>query len=93
MAGLHRGRKAGTMVEGEQHVVNRRAVGHGGASLGGSVRLSSSHETAVLSTPWWLECEYCGSPGQAEGSQIQVMNYLNGRGSKDGLDSRVNLDL
>ena len=39
MAGLHGGRKAGTMVEGEQHVVNRRAIGHGGASLG-QIRLA-----------------------------------------------------
>src|SRR5436309_15385964 len=28
MAGLHRGGKAGTVVEGEQHVVDRRTVGH-----------------------------------------------------------------
>src|SRR4051794_13230109 len=37
------------MIEGEQHVVDRRAVGHVGISaLGNST--SSSHETAVLST-------------------------------------------
>jgi hypothetical protein len=39
------------MIEGQQHVVDRRAVGHDGVSLfGRNSRLPSSHETAVLST-------------------------------------------
>src|SRR5579871_74570 len=29
MAGLHRGLQAGAMVEGKQHVIDRRAIGHG----------------------------------------------------------------
>jgi hypothetical protein len=32
VAGLHGRLKAGAMIEGEQHVVNRRAVGHDGVS-------------------------------------------------------------
>ena len=44
------------MVEGEQHVVDRRTVGHIGVShRDRSRRLPSSHETAVLSTLRWAE--------------------------------------
>jgi hypothetical protein len=58
MAGLDGGRKPGAMVEGEQHVGNRRAVGHGDVShLAGSGGRGapSSHETPVVSTlrPDW----------------------------------------
>ena len=35
MAGFHGGLQAGAMIEGEQHVVDRRAVGHGGVSRRG----------------------------------------------------------
>ena len=46
MAGFHRGLQARAVIEGQQHVVNRRAVGHGGVSLwDGNGGLPSSHET------------------------------------------------
>ena len=49
MAGLHGGLEARAMVEGQQHVVDRRAVGHRDVShLAVSGR--SSHETVDLST-------------------------------------------
>src|SRR5216684_8137284 len=64
MAGFHRSLQAGAMIEGEQHVVDRRAVCHISASLGdGSRRLSSSHETAALSTLRWGGIEPCGAGG------------------------------
>jgi hypothetical protein len=51
MAGFHRSLQAGAMIEGEQHVIDRRTVGHIGVSLRARSRsLPSSHETAVLST-------------------------------------------
>ena len=49
MAGLHGGLEAGAMVESEQHVVDRRAVGHRDVSHL-AVNGRSSHETADLST-------------------------------------------
>src|ERR1700738_1100571 len=52
------------MIEGEQHVVDRRAVGHISASLGdGSRRLSFFHETAAVSTLRWGGIEQCGAGG------------------------------
>ena len=56
------GEWTGTMVEGQQHVVDRRAIGHGGVPrLEQSVRLPSSHETAVVST---LGSAVSGAPGR-----------------------------
>jgi hypothetical protein len=52
MAGFHGGLKAGAMIEGQQHVVDRRAIGHDlGLALTGKGALPSSHETTILSTP------------------------------------------
>ena len=52
MPGFDRGLQAGAVVEGEQHVVDRRTVGHdhGLACREGSFGLPSSHETGPLST-------------------------------------------
>ena len=56
MAGFHGGLQAGAMIEGQQHVVDRRAIGHVGVSLKDwSSGPPSSHETALLSTPRWME--------------------------------------
>ena len=41
------------MIEGQQHVINRGAVGHDGVSLSREQSLSYSHETSVVST---LQC-------------------------------------
>ena len=50
MAGLDGGLQAGAMVERKQHVGDRRAVGHGGHSLGGHRLAPYSHETGEVST-------------------------------------------
>src|SRR6185437_16265193 len=72
------------MVEGQQHVVDRRAVGHDGVSrLAGNSGLPSSHETAALST---LRC--CNRrhgtgagalPGEKAGpySDYSLLKWLN----------------
>src|ERR1700689_1205208 len=50
VAGLPCSLKPGAVIEGQQHVVDRRAVSHGiRASLGGEMKMSS-HETMCLST-------------------------------------------
>jgi hypothetical protein len=53
MAGFEGGLQAGAMVEGQQHVIDRRAIGHdrGLASTEESSGLPSSHETGLVSTP------------------------------------------
>ncbi len=61
MAGFDRGFQPGAMVERKQHVVDRRAVGHGVTP--GSLLPPSSHETGALSTAGRAIPSACGAMG------------------------------
>jgi hypothetical protein len=63
MAGLHGGLQAGAVIEREQDVIDRRAVGHGDNLALGNNGLPYSHETGVLST---LRLTVFGRPGDGE---------------------------
>jgi hypothetical protein len=58
------------VMQGQQHVVDRRAVGHGNVSHEvGSSGPPSSHETGLLSTLRWVEKAAGSGPNRAFSAQ------------------------
>src|SRR5664279_5460416 len=73
MAGFHGGLQARAVMEGQQHVVDRRAVGHVGVSPRvWSSGPPSSHETGLLSTLRWLEKGAGSGPGRAFSGEVDA---------------------
>jgi hypothetical protein len=70
------------MVEGQQHVLDRRTIGHGNVSLLAVGRLSSSHETADLSTLWRAKLMFRDSaavPAKAGKIAARIRPYIKRR--------------
>ena len=80
MAGLDGGLQARAVIEGQQHVVDRRAVGHGGVSLSGNRRAA-----VFPRNPGSLNSQVAKSAGQGSAKAravragihpVRLMNYI-----------------